>query len=251
MQDREMTLEEHLSELRYRMLVALAVVGGLFLAGFFVARPVLNWLVVRADVRHIIVIGVPEAFFALIKVDLILSLIVASPVILYQVVAFVLPGLTVAEQKVLLAVAGPGLGLFLLGMAGGFFLFVPLVLHVMLQFVGPHVAEYWTLSNYLNFVIYLTVPFGFVAELPLVSGVLTRMGLVTPQLFKRYRRYAIVVAFFIAAVIAPPDALSMVVIGSAIYGVYEVAALVSRLAYRPAKPATAVAPLVGPDGPKA
>lgn len=232
MNDGDMSLQEHLTELRSRLLVIIVVVGGIFLAGFWVSQPVLHWLVERAHVKHIVVIGVPEAFFALIQVDLIMSLIVGSPLILYEIAAFVLPGLTETERRVVAVIVGPGLVLFLAGMAGGFFVFVPLVLHVMLTFVGPGISEFWTLSNYLNFVIYLTVPFGFLAEMPLVSGVLAHLGLIRPDAFRRYRRYAILIAFFIAAIVAPPDALSMLVIGTAIYLVYELSYGVARIVYR-------------------
>ena len=231
MLDREMSLTEHLSELRNRLIIALAVVGGLFIAGFFVARPILHWLILRADVPHIIVIGVPEAFFALIRVDFMMALTLSSPVLIYQAAAFIWPGLTDRERKVVQAVLGPGLGLFLVGMAGGFFVFVPLVLHVMLSFVGQGLSEYWTITNYLNFITFLTIPFGFLAEMPLVAGVLARLGLLHPALLRRYRRYAILVAFLIAAIVAPPDALSMIVIGSAIYLIYEVSAVVARIFY--------------------
>lgn len=235
MHDREMTLQEHLTELRRRLTIIIVSVGVLFLGGFFISRPVLHWLVSRAHVKHIVVIGVPEAFFALIKVDLMMSLVVASPLILYQLAAFVLPGLTDTERRVVAVVLGPGLLLFLAGMAGGFFIFVPLVLKVMLHFVGQGVSEFWSLSNYLNFITYLTVPFGFLAELPLVSGVMAHLGLIQPAMFRKYRRYAIVIAFLIAAIIAPPDALSMLVIGAAIYLVYEVSHIVARIFYRPAQ----------------
>lgn len=242
MGDREMTLTEHLTELRRRITIIIGSVGVLFLGGFWVSRPVLHWLVQRAHVKHIVVIGVPEAFFALIKVDLMMSLVVASPLILYQISAFVLPGLTDTERRVVALVVGPGLALFLAGMAAGFFIFVPLVLHVMLTFVGKGVGEFWSLSNYLNFVIYLTIPFGFMAELPLVSAVLAHLGLIQPSMFRRYRRYAIVVAFLIAAIIAPPDALSMLVIGSAIYLVYELSHIVARIFYRPDSASTGSLP---------
>lgn len=227
-----MSLTEHLSELRQRLVVVMALVVGLFLPGFFVARPMLHWLVLRADVPHIIVIGVPEAFFALIRVDFMMAVILASPVLIYQAAAFVWPGLTEHERKVVEAVLGPGLGLFVTGMAGGFFIFVPLVLHVMLSFVGQGLSEYWTVTNYLNFIIFLTVPFGFLAEMPLVAGVLARVGLLHPAVLRRYRRYAVLAAFLIAAIVAPPDALSMIVIGSAIYLIYEVSAVVARIFYR-------------------
>ncbi len=227
-----MPLTEHLTELRNRIGITVAVVGVLFLGGFFFARRVMDWLVHRAHVKHIIVTGVPEAFFSMIKIDLIMALVVASPVILYQTAAFIFPGLTKTERRVVAIVTGPGLGLFLLGMAAGFWIFVPLVLHVMLKFVGGGVSEYWTLSNYLNFIVYLTVPFGFLAELPLVAGVLSHFGIVAPASLRRYRRYALVLSFLIAAIVAPPDAISMIVIGSAIYLVYEVSVLVARIFYR-------------------
>lgn len=228
-----MTLTEHLTELRRRIIIIVLTIGVLFLGGFWASRPVLHWLVERAHVKHIVVIGVPEAFFALIKVDLMMSLVVASPLMLYQVAAFVLPGLTEVERRVVAVVLGPGLALFLAGMAGGFFVFVPLVLHVMLTFVGRGVGEFWSLSNYINFVIYLTIPFGFMAELPLVAGIMAHLGLIHPGMFRRYRRYALMISFLIAAIIAPPDALSMLVIGSAIYLVYELSHVVARIFYRP------------------
>ncbi len=233
MEDREMALSAHLTELRNRLAVSLATVGVLFLAGFFVAQRVLDWLVHRAHVKHIIVTGVPEAFFAIIKVDLIMALVVGSPLIMYQAASFVVPGLTSTERKVVAVVLGPGLVLFLGGMAVGFFVFVPLVLHVMLEFVGNGVSEYWTLGNYLNFIIYLTVPFGLLAELPLIAGIMSRLGLIEPSMFRRYRRYALVISFLIAAIVAPPDAVSMLVIGGAIYLVYELSYVVARVLYRP------------------
>lgn len=238
MDDREMTLSEHLTELRNRLGLVIAVVGVLFLGGFFVSRRVLDWLVHRAHVKHIIVTGVPEAFFAMIKVDLIMALVIASPLILYQVAAYVFPGLTLTERRVVAVVSGPGLLLFMAGMTVGFWVFVPMVLHIMLTFVGGGISEYWTLSNYLNFIIYLTVPFGFLAELPLVSGVLARLGIIEPVMLRRYRRYAVVVSFLIAAIVAPPDAVSMLVIGSAIYLVYEISHVVARIFYRDSSAST-------------
>ncbi|MDA8194097.1 MAG: twin-arginine translocase subunit TatC [Thermaerobacter sp.] len=233
MHDREMSLTDHLTELRKRLMTVLVTVAVLFLGGFFVTKPVVHWLILRAHVKRIIVTGVPEAFFALLKVDLVMSLVLASPIILYQAAAFILPGLTEVERKVVAAVLGPGLLLFLSGMAAGFFLFVPVVLHVMLTFVGGGIEEYWSIGNYLSFVVNLTVPFGFVAELPLVAGVLARQGVVSPKLFRRYRRYAILIAFLISAILAPPDALSMIVMAMPLYLVYEVSGLVTRLLYRP------------------
>lgn len=232
MQDQEMTLTEHLTELRNRMVVVIVAVGVLFLGGFFVSKPVLHWLMVRAHIPRIVVIGVPEAFFALLKVDLVMSLVVASPLIIYEVSAFLLPAMTPSERKVVAMIAGPGLVLFLAGMSVGLLVFVPIILKVMLSFVGHGLTELWSLNNYLSFITYLTVPFGFVAEFPLVAGVLTHVGIIEPNLLKKYRRYALLLSFLMAAIIAPPDALSMIVIGLSIYLIYELSAIVSRIVYR-------------------
>lgn len=237
--DREMPLTEHLAELRKRLIWVLLTIAVTFLAGFFVSKPVLDWLIRRAHVRHIIVTGVPEAFFALLKVDMVMALVVSSPVILYQAAAFVMPGLSKTERRVVGVILGPGLILFLAGMAAGFLIFVPIVLHVMKAFIVPQIEERWTLNNYLSFVINLTVPFGFIAELPLIAGVLARLGLVHPGAFRRYRRYAVLIAFFIAAILAPPDALSMLLMAVPLYLIYELSAVVARIFYKPASAMTA------------
>ncbi|MCL4496140.1 MAG: twin-arginine translocase subunit TatC [Firmicutes bacterium] len=232
MNEKRMTVTEHLTELRNRLFIILGAVAVIFLVGFFYTRPVLHWIISHTPVHHVIVTGVTEAFFALIKLDLAMSLILASPLILYQLSAFVLPGLTQVERRVVGVIAGPGLGLFLIGTAVGYFVFIPIVLRVMLSFTGHGIEPMWRLGSLLSFIIDLSVPFGIVAELPLISGVLSHLGLVHPTMFSRYRRYAILLSFFIAAILAPPDALSMTLMALPIYLVYEISALVARFTYK-------------------
>lgn len=232
MADREMSLTEHLSELRNRLFVMIGTVAVLFMGGFFFVRPVLNWIIHNTPVHHVIVTGVTEAFFALVEIDFVLSLIVASPVILYEIAAFVLPGLTRLERRVLLVVAGPGLILFVLGTAAGYFWVVPLVLKVMLSFTGSTVEPLWRLGSLLSFIIDLSIPFGILAEFPLVAGVLARLGILNPDIFRRYRRYAVFVVFLISAIIAPPEASAMLLMAIPIYLMYELSALVARMFYR-------------------
>ncbi|MBX5467440.1 MAG: twin-arginine translocase subunit TatC [Firmicutes bacterium] len=234
MDDREMTIAEHLEELRRRLAVMLAAVAVAFGAGFFYARPVVDWLVARSPLGRVVVTGVTEAFYGLIKVDVVMALVASSPVILYEIAAFVFPGLTEAEKRLVRWVAVPGLLLFLGGMAFGFFVFVPVVLHVMLAFTGQRIVPLWTLNSYLSFLIVLTVPFGVVVEMPLVTGVLAALGILEPKVLARYRRWAVLVAFLIAAILAPPDALSMLLMALPIYAVYELSYLVARLMFRPA-----------------
>jgi sec-independent protein translocase protein TatC len=230
--DREMPLTEHLEELRHRLFVIAGSVLVAFVGAYFVARPVLRWMLAVVGARHVVAVGVTETFFAILEVAFILALIAASPVILYQLAAFVLPGLTAAERRVVSVVLLPGLGLFAAGAAGGFFIVVPTVLRIMLSFTGNGITALFTISSVLQFILTLTLPFGLVAEMPLVAGALANAGILAPGWFERQRRYAIVIAAGIAAILAPPDALSMRIMAVPIYAIYEVSALVVRFAYR-------------------
>lgn len=227
-----MPITEHLAELRSRLLVIVAAFFVFFIAGYFLSRPVLYWLVRRSELHHLVVTGVAEAFYGLIEVDVVLCLIAVSPLLLYEVAAFVFPGLTATEKKMVALFTAPGLVLFLAGVAAGFFWFVPILLRVMLSFTGHGILPLWTLSNYLSFVIDLSVPFGFVAEMPLLAGVLAYMGILDPALFNRFRRYAVLLAFLLAAILAPPTALSMVLMAVPFYLIYELAYVVASAAAR-------------------
>jgi len=232
MNDGEMPLADHLEELRHRLLIMVVALLVAFIGSYFVARPVLHWMLNTVGVHRVIVVGVTEAFFGILKVAFMLALAAASPVIFYQLAAFVTPGLLPHERRLVAVVAVPGLLLFVAGMAGGFFLIVPTVLRIMVGFTGGGIVERFTLSSVLSFIINLTLPFGVIAELPLLGAVLARMGLLSPAWFARQRRYAIFIAFAIASILAPPDALSMILMAVPIYLVYELTALVARLAWR-------------------
>jgi sec-independent protein translocase protein TatC len=232
-----MPLLDHLEELRSRILKSLAALAAAFIVGYLVARPMLRYIEYVTRVHQLYVYDVPEAFFGIVKLSLIAGFVLASPVIFYQVAAFILPGLVARERRLLAIVFAPGVLLFAAGMAAGFFWIVPPVLHIMLSFAGPGILPRIRLSSLLSFVIGLTVPFGFVAELPLVSGVLANLGLLSPRWFERQRRYAVLLAFVAAAVITPPNtALAMLAVGIAIYAIYELSAIVVRLAWRPRQP---------------
>ncbi len=227
--DQKMPLVEHLSELRKRLMVVLGLFSGFFVLGYFGSRPILYWVIHRSGLRHLAVIGVTEAFFGVVKVDFVLSLVAVSPILLYQMMAFTLPALTITEKTMVRILVLPGMILFAGGISAGFFWFVPIVLRVMLSFTGHGIVQLWTLSNYLSFVIDLSLPFGILFELPLVSAVLSYHGILEPEVFVRYRRYAVLMAFLLAAILAPPDALSMLLMAIPFYLIYELSHVVARV----------------------
>ena len=124
-----------------------------------------------------------------------------------------------------------GFGFFLLGMAFCYFLILPLTLRFLYEFNGSiDIAANISFSYYMNFVLGMLVAFGAVFEMPVLSYLLSRLGILKPSLLISGRKYAILIIFFIAAVITPPDVLSQIMTGIPMIGLYELSILVSRRA---------------------
>jgi sec-independent protein translocase protein TatC len=213
---------EHLEELRRRMMrAALAFVAGV-IVGYLVARPILHWILLWVGMPHVVATSVTEGFYAILRIAVVVGFGLSLPVILYEAAAFVLPGLLPHERRVVLLALVPAVALFLGGLAASFLWVVPAMLRVMLRFMGDGVRPFISLGNLFSFIINFTVPFGVVAELPLASWVLAAIGVLEGRWMRRQRKYAVMAAMTLAAALAPPDAVSMLVMALPIYLLYEV-----------------------------
>lgn len=231
--DRPAPVMEHLEELRRRIiwsLLAVALgtaVGWVFVLDLF-----------RTLVRHsplpLQSFGPAEVFVVQFRMGAVAGLVLASPVVLYQIIAFVLPALTTAERRWLFSLLPATLVLFVLGVLFGYFVLLPASLRFFLyvaQVSGTPVI--FTVKQYFDLIIKLTVPLGLVFELPVVVWLLAQLGIVSAGLLARLRKYAILVIFIVAAVISPgTDVVSQVVMAVPLLILYEasiwVAALVER-----------------------
>jgi sec-independent protein translocase protein TatC len=240
----EETFISHLVELRDRIIragisVIIVFIGLVYWApNIFrlLARPLMENL---PKGGRMIVTDVTGSFFVPMKVTMLVALVIALPYVLYQIWAFVAPGLYQHEKKLVAPLVGSSYVLFLCGMAFAYFVVFPTIFRVMAHYNAPLGAEMSTdIDNYLSFVLTMFIAFGVTFEVPIVVVLLVRMGLVTIKKLKQIRPYVVVGAFVVAAVVTPPDVFSQLILALPLIVLYEAGIIAARL-------------LVGKDAPAA
>lgn len=228
--DTRAPLLDHLIELRRRLLWSVAALGLAFALCLYFARPIFAFLVqplVRAGQGKIIYTQIFEAFFVEIKVAFFAALMLAFPVIANQLWQFAAPGLYRAEKKALLPFLFATPILFLCGAALAYYVAIPVALHFLLGFQGNlggiQQEALPAVGNYLSFIMQFLFGFGLSFLLPVLLMLLERAGIVTRAQLKGARRYAIVGAFAIAAVLTPPDVGSQLLLAIPLILLYELA----------------------------
>ena len=230
--DDRMPFMEHLGELRTRIMRALY---GL-LAGTVIALPfserIVDWLArpVTKLGYELVFTAPAEAFWVQMKVGLIAGVFVASPIILWQVWAFVAPGLHEHEKKYAIPFVLVGSLMFILGGAFSLFVVTPYALNFLLGYARPGLKPMITIQNHVDFLLKFTLAFGAVFELPLALTLLARMGVVTARMLSKNRKYAILGAFIAGAVLTPtPDAFNQTLMAGPLIILYEVGIVCARI----------------------
>jgi len=229
--DKELTIWEHLTELRSRMVRAtLALVLGTLISVLFASRA-LQILTLPLGEQVPQTIHPTESFVVYFKVALIGGVTLAMPVIVYQIVAFMVPGLMPQEKKYLYFLL-PGVFIcFGGGVAFAALIMLPAAIHFMQGFLATIVDNRWTLNNYIGFVTQVLFWMGIVFQTPLIMFFMAKLGLITPQKLARFRKYAILLIAIIAALVTPtPDPINMMIVMIPLYLLYEVGIVLSRLA---------------------
>ncbi|WP_156679898.1 twin-arginine translocase subunit TatC [Sphingomonas profundi] len=228
--DTRAPLMEHLIELRRRLLWSFAALGGAFALCLYFARPIFAFLVqplLRAGQGRIIYTDIFEAFFAEIKVAFFAAIMLAFPIMASQLWQFVAPGLYAKEKRAFLPFLLMTPVLFLMGAALAYYVAMPLALHFLLGYQGNlggiEQMALPAVGNYLSFVTKFLFGFGVAFLLPVLLMLLERAGIVTRAQLKAGRRYAIVGAFAIAAVLTPPDVFSQLLLAVPLVLLYELA----------------------------
>jgi sec-independent protein translocase protein TatC len=231
-------LLEHLIELRTRLLVVLAVLVVAFFACYYFARPIFGFLVQPlkdAGEARVIYTDVFEAFWVQVKVALFAALMICFPVIATQMWRFVAPGLYAKEKRTVLPFLLMTPVFFIGGASFAYYLAMPWALHFLLGFQGEvggiEQEALPGVGNYLSFVTRFLFGFGVAFLLPILLMLMERSGLVTREQLSAKRRYAIVGAFALAAVLTPPDAISQFMLAIPLWLLYESAILAIRLTH--------------------
>ncbi|MAS12966.1 twin-arginine translocase subunit TatC [Nitratireductor rhodophyticola] len=242
-------LIDHLIELRSRLMWALAGFFVAFLVCFFFAKQIFNLLVIPfqwatqwagldADKVDLIYTAPQEFFFTQIKLAMFGGLVLAFPVIAMQVYKFVAPGLYRNERRAFMPFLIASPILFLIGAALVYFFFTPMVMWFFLsmQQVGPdntvQISLLPKVSEYLGLIMTLILSFGLVFQLPVVTTLMARVGLLTSTGLADKRKYAIVAAFVAAAILTPPDPVSQIGLALPTILLYEIAIWAARMVER-------------------
>ena len=240
--DKKMPLMEHLVELRRRLIWSLAAFVICFVACFFVANPIFDFLTRPLatvwdgqEGRHLIYTALQEKFFADVKVAMFGGLVIAFPVIAAQIWGFVAPGLYKNEKTAFLPFLIATPIMFLTGASFVYFIFIPNAFRFFTSF--EEVAHGGSLAitaeprvtEYLDLIIQLILGFGIVFELPVLLTLLVSAELLETKMLAKQRRYAILVGFIISAILTPPDALSMMMMAIPLVGLYEISIVIGRI----------------------
>jgi sec-independent protein translocase protein TatC len=238
--DDKMPFMEHLGELRKRIVRSLmGLLVGLGIALPF-SQKIVDYLArpVRATGNNLVFLSLTEAFWVQMKVAVIVGLFVAAPVILWQIWAFVAPGLHEHERKYAVPFVLIGSALFIGGGAFSLKIVTPYAISFLLSYSRPGLLPMISIGSYVDFLLKFTVAFGVVFELPLAITLLARMGVVTPAMLAKNRKYAILGAFIAAAILTPtPDAFNQTLMAGPLIILYEVGIICARIFGRRPKPA--------------
>ena len=229
----EGTFISHLLELRNRVLYALIAVGVVFLGLVpfandvyaLLAKPLLGVLPAGASM---IATEVASPFLTPIRLTFALSLVIAIPVVLYQLWAFVAPGLYKHEKRVAVPLLFSSILLFYLGMAFAYFIVFPVAFGFFAHSAPAGVVMMTDIKAYLDFVFSMFFAFGIAFEIPVAVVILSSMGIVDPEALAAKRSYVIVGAFVMAAILTPPDVFSQVLLAVPTILLFEVGLFFAR-----------------------
>jgi sec-independent protein translocase protein TatC len=228
------TFISHLIELRDRMLRGLLAVTIVFLCLFpwakdlytILAQPLLAVLPAGGQMIATDVVGV---FLVPLKVTALVAVMIVMPYLLYQMWAFVAPGLYAHEKRLVLPLVFTSSVLFMAGMAFAYFVVFPLAFRVLASFAPDGVAWMTDIDKYFSFVLGMFVVFGVTFEIPVAVILLVRMGVVTVEQLTEARPYVIVGAFVVAAVLTPPDVVSQLLLAFPLWLLYELGIIAARV----------------------
>lgn len=253
---KEMSFFDHLEELRWHIIRSLAAIL-VFAVGLFFLKDIVfntvifgprnpNFITYRAVCGFSNFIGLGdnlcfypkgfelitpdmgELFITHMKVSALLGFVLAFPYIFWEIWRFVKPGLYDKEQRVTKYAVAICSSLFVTGVLFGYFIISPFAVSFLTGYQLPGVEATPALESYISYLVMFTLPTGLVFEMPVAAYVLTKIGLISSNFLREYRRHSIVAIFIIAGVITPPDAFSQILVAVPLLGLYQISIIVAK-----------------------
>ena len=241
MKDRPTKLMSHFAELKKRLYISVAAILIATIVAFafyrpiqdFVQRPAIDALesVRPDDPARLVQLDITEGWTVTAKVSVLVGFAAAFPVVLYQIVMFVRPGLKGSERRTLYLLLPGGTLLFVAGAAFAYYVAIPPAIHFLLQFGGEIALVTPRLSSYVTLVSTLMIWLGLIFEIPIAMFLLAKLGILRPQSLSKQRRWVILFAFVLAAIVTPTvDPVTQSLVAGPIIILFELGLLLTRLA---------------------
>lgn len=238
MEEKKETIFEHLQELRRVIIISMmAFLIGVICCYFFWMKPmmVIAFSPIRNLGKDVVLIGVAEGFLIQLKLACMGGFIIASPIILWQLIYFILPALYKNERKAFFIYFFASLNLFIAGIILGYLFIMKFGLHVFLFDYAKGFRTMISASRYLSFLSAFLLPFGLIFQIPLLTYFLSWLGVITPKFLRHNRGYAVLIILIVAAVLTPPDVLSQIMLALPMILLYEISILLASLVDRKKK----------------
>ena len=230
--DGTMSLSGHLKELRNRIIVCIVCLTVFFLLGLHFAPDLVDNLtgIGKQYGYRFVYIAPQELLLQYFSIALVAGVVFSIPMILFQVWAFIQPGLKANENGLILATLIFGLFFFIVGVLFAYKIMLPFMLQFLIGLsTGSDVSASVSVANYITFMLTIFLVMGIVFELPVVCVLLTQLGLLRVEWMRKFRKVMIVVIFFVAAIITPPDIVSQIMVAVPMLGLYELSIFVCAL----------------------
>jgi sec-independent protein translocase protein TatC len=230
----EMGFFGHLQELRKRVILSLVgIIAGCIIAGVFINQ-LMDWILlqpatsVNMNLQNLRPFGQAFLYF---KVIFVVGIILAIPFILYQIWKFIAPGLYLKEKKWVSKITFFTSMCFFIGVAFAFFIIIPTMLKFAASFGSSDIQNIIDINEYFSFISLMMLASGLIFEMPMVSFVLSRVGILTPKFLRKYRRHSIVVILILAAILTPtPDPINQIIFAIPLFILYEISIFISKIA---------------------
>ena len=229
--DREMNVVDHLSELRNRIIVTGVFFVAFFILGFVFVTDIFEFF--KKDIPFDLNITSPgEIIWIYITIASIVAIVCTLPILCLQLWLFIKPGLTDKERKASLSYIPAVFLLFIGGLIFGYLLFTTLILPFLLSLNDGMFNEIFTVEKYFRFMFRLVLPFAILFEIPIITMFLTSLGIITPDFLKRTRKYAYFVLLIVGALVTPPDIFLQLVVAIPLFILYEISIQLSSYVYK-------------------
>lgn len=235
MKDKNLTIVEHIDEIRKRLMVIVVFFVVAVAGAFFVAKPLIQFLQYDGEAENITLnaFNVLDPVIIYMKVVIFIAVIVISPILMYQLWAFISPGLYETERRATLNYIPYTFLLMIGGIAFSYFILLPYVMKFMMRLSDDlDIIQTIGINEYFTFLFQLLIPFGIIFQLPIVLLFFARLGILNPKTLVKVRKYAYFTLFVIAAFITPPDLLSHLFVTVPLFILYEISIFISRFGYR-------------------